>query len=136
MDRTFIRFVGAAMVAALAFAATSLGQSIHVVLGIVVGLPSFVLMIVSRRQLGESFSIMPDAKALVTTGLYSKLQHPMYVFLDLFLVGVIIVLDLPILLWAWGILVVVQTLQSRKEEKVLAAAFGDKFEAYKANVWL
>jgi protein-S-isoprenylcysteine O-methyltransferase Ste14 len=72
---------------------------------------------------------MPEARALVTTGLYSRIQHPMYVFLDLFLASVIVGLDWPIVLWGWAIVVVVQAMQGRREEKVLAAAFGDDYVA-------
>jgi len=135
MDRITLRLVGAAIVAALAFAATSMGEIPRIVLSIVIGIPSFVLMNISRSQLGKSFSIMPEARALVTTGLYSRIQHPMYVFLDLFLVSVIVGFDWPILLLAWAILVVVQTVQGRREEKVLAAAFGADYEAYNSRTW-
>ena len=135
MDRTIIRLVGAATVAAMALAATSMGQGPRLAAGSVVGLPSFVMMILSRRQLGRSFSMMPVARALVTAGVYSKIQHPMYLFLDLFLVALIVVLHWPVLLLAWGILVVVQTLQSRREDKVLAAAFGADYEGYRSQTW-
>jgi len=135
MDKTIIRLLGAAIVASLALAATSIAETPRIVLSIVIGLPSFVLMIISRKQLGKSFSVMPAARALVTSGLYSKILHPMYVFLDLFLVSVIVGLDWPILLWAWAIVVVVQTVQGRREEKVLAAAFGAEYEAHRSRCW-
>jgi protein-S-isoprenylcysteine O-methyltransferase Ste14 len=112
-----------------------MGPLPRLVIGIIIGLPSFLLMLISRRQLGDSFSIMPEAKTLVTTGLYYRIQHPMYFFLDLFLVSIIIVLGWSILLWAWIILVVVQILQSRREEKVLSAAFGAEYEAYQSQTW-
>jgi protein-S-isoprenylcysteine O-methyltransferase Ste14 len=135
MDKTIIRFVGAAIVAVLTLAATSMGQMPRMVLSIVIAVASFALMIISRRQLGKSFSVMPEARGLVTSGLYSRIEHPMYVFLDLFLAAVIVGLDWPILLWAWGIIVVVQTLQARREEKVLATAFGADYEAYRRRTW-
>jgi protein-S-isoprenylcysteine O-methyltransferase Ste14 len=135
MDKTIIRLLGAAIIVALAVAATSIGETPRIILSIVIGLPSFVLMIISRKQLGKSFSVMPAARALVTTGLYSKVLHPMYVFLDLFLVSVIVGLDWPILLWAWAAIVVVQTVQGHREEKVLAAAFGAEYEAYRSRCW-
>jgi len=119
----------------MALAATSMGQGPRLAAGSVVGLPSFVMMILSRRQLGRSFSMIPVARALVTAGVYSKIQHPMYLFLDLFLVALIVVLHWPVLLLAWGILVVVQTLQSRREDKVLAAAFGADYEGYRSQTW-
>ncbi len=135
MDKAIIRLVGAAIVAALALAATSMGATPRIGLSILIGVPSFILMNISRSHLGKSFSIMPEARGLVTTGLYSRIQHPMYVFLDLFLVSVIVGLDWPILLWAWAIIVVVQTVQGRREEKVLAAAFGVDYESYNRRTW-
>jgi protein-S-isoprenylcysteine O-methyltransferase Ste14 len=99
-------------------------------------MPAFVLMNISRHQLGTSFSVMPQAKALVTTGLYSRIQHPMYVFLDLFLAAVIVAFNIPLALVLWGIIVVVQTLQSRREEQVLAARFAGDYEAYRSRTWL
>jgi protein-S-isoprenylcysteine O-methyltransferase Ste14 len=35
---------------------------------------------VARYQLGTSFSIRPEAHQLVTTGLYSKIRNPIYLF--------------------------------------------------------
>ena len=117
MHKTVFRLVGAVIVGSLAFVATTMDQSPRLTIGIVVGLPSFMLMIISRRQLGKSFSMMPEARGLVTTGLYTRIQHPMYLFLDLFLVALIVALDWPIALLAWGILVVLQTLQGRPRKR-------------------
>jgi protein-S-isoprenylcysteine O-methyltransferase Ste14 len=123
-------------VAALALAATSMDQTFRIVVSVAIGLPAFVLMNVSRHQLGTSFSVMPQAKALVTTGLYSRIQHPMYVFLDLFLAALIVAFNIPLALVLWGIIVVVQTLQSRREEQVLEARFAGEYEAYRSRTWL
>jgi protein-S-isoprenylcysteine O-methyltransferase Ste14 len=135
MEKGIVRIVGASFVAALAFAGTSMDTQLRVAIGILVGLPSFALIIVGRRHLGKSFSIMPEAKGLITTGLYSKIQHPLYFFLDMFLAALIVALGLPILLLAWGVLVVVHLLQCRREERVLANAFGDEYEAYRRGTW-
>ena len=136
MDKTVVRLVCVAIVATLALAGTSMDQGSRIVISSIVGLSSFVLMIISRRQLGKSFSIMPQARALITTGLYSRIQHPMYIFLDLFLVALIVALNCPIVLFAWGIFVVTQTLQSQREERVLAASFGDDYAAYRSRTWI
>jgi len=135
MDKTALRLMGAAIAAALAFAATSMSQIPRLAIGIVVGLPSIVLIIIGRRQLGKAFSVKPKAKALVTTGLYSRIQHPMYVFLDLFLLAVIVAFQLPVILWAWGTLVVVHAIEARREEKVLSSAFGPDYEEYRRRTW-
>ena len=86
MNRTVVRIAGALATLVAAYAAASMGHMARVIVGAGVGLPSFILMVISRRQLGASFAIMPEAKSLVTTGLYSHIQHPMYLFLDLLLV--------------------------------------------------
>ena len=135
MDKTIIRLLGAIVIAALVLVALSMGPLPRLVIGIIIGLPSFLLMLISRRQLGDSFTIMPEAKKLVTTGLYYRIQHPLYFFLDLFLVSIIVVLGWSLLLWIWIILVVMQILQSRREEKVLAAAFGAEYKTYQQQTW-
>jgi protein-S-isoprenylcysteine O-methyltransferase Ste14 len=134
MEKTMFRLGGAAVIAALALAATWKPVGTRPLIALLVGLPSFVLMIISRRQLGSAFSAKPEARALVTTGLYAKIMHPMYLFLDLFLIALIVLLGWPILVGVWGVLVIVQTLQARREEKVLGAAFAD-FEAYRNQAW-
>ena len=136
MKNLFFRLIGAAIVAGLALAVTWMSPSVRIAIGILVGLPSFVLMNISRRHLGDSFSVSPKAKALITTGLYSRIQHPMYLFLDLFLLSIIVAIDLPILIIAWAILVIVQTIQSSLEEKVLSAAFGAAYETYRDRTWI
>jgi protein-S-isoprenylcysteine O-methyltransferase Ste14 len=128
--------MGAAIAAMLALATTSTGPGTRIAISIVVGLPSFVLMIVSRRQLGESFAVTPKAKALVTTGLYSRIQHPMYLFLDLFLLCIIVAINSPILILAWAVLVIVQAIQSQREEKILSTACGAQYDAYKDRTWI
>lgn len=135
MDKTFKRVVYAVFVAALTFAALASGETARFVIAILVALPSLVLMLISRRQLGKSFSIGPKATALVTTGIYSKIQHPLYAFLDLLLVGIIIALNMPLLLLLWGGLVTAHILQARREENVLRAAFGAEYDAYRSSTW-
>ena len=111
-----------------------LGTILGIVLTIV--LAAIVLMIVSRRQLGEAFTVTPKAKALVTTGLYSRIQHPMYMFLDLFLLCIIDAINSPTLILAWAVLVTVQAIQSQREEKILSTAFGAQYDAYKDRTWV
>jgi protein-S-isoprenylcysteine O-methyltransferase Ste14 len=79
--------------------------------------------------------VVPEAKGPVTAGLYSKIQHPMFVFLNLFLAAVIVGLGWPILLWVWAILVAAQSLQAPREEEVLAAASRSDHETYRNRTW-
>jgi len=96
----------------------------------------FVLWMVARVQLGKSFSVRAQAKALMTKGLYSKFRHPIYLFGELTIAGLFI---------AWGELLIgcvyfavtvpVQISRIRNEERVLEEAFGEEYRRYKAGTW-
>jgi len=92
-------------------------------------------IVVARYQLGKSFSIKPEAHALVTTGLYSKIRNPIYVFGMVMITGLILVVGRP---EGWLLLVaavVGQTIRARREARVLEAAFGDAYREYRRKTW-
>jgi protein-S-isoprenylcysteine O-methyltransferase Ste14 len=60
-------------------------------LGIGLIIPSFVLLLIAFYQLGNSFDVTPQAKELVTKGLYSKIRHPMYLFQIVLFLGLAMV---------------------------------------------
>jgi len=99
---------------------------------VVVALP---LLALARRQLGDAFAFTPQAKGLVTHGLYARIPHPMYVFLDLALLGGIILLGQTWILVAWVGLVLVQVLQARREARILERAFGAAYRDYRKQTW-
>ena len=95
----------------------------------------FALWMTARRQLGSSFSARPQAKALVTTGLYARFRNPIYLFGQLAYLGLAI---------AWGNVTgfafvgftcVVQILRIRRERAVLEQAFGEAYRAYLIRTW-
>jgi len=96
---------------------------------------SAVLLVVARVQLGGSFAVTAQAKRLVTTGLYKKIRNPIYVFSATFLAGLVVVTERWLLLLPIAVLVPVQMLRARREEAVLADAFGEEYERYKAGTW-
>lgn len=109
--------------------------NVRYLLGIGMAVLGFALWMVARVQLGKSFSVRAQARALVTTGLYSKFRHPIYLFGELAFAGLFI---------AWGKLIgflyfvlvcAVQILRIRKEEAVLEQAFGEEYRRYKASTW-
>jgi protein-S-isoprenylcysteine O-methyltransferase Ste14 len=92
-------------------------------------------ILVARYQLGRSFSIRPEAHALVTTGLYSKIRNPIYVFGGVLVVGIILVLQKPALWMVLIAVVVGQTIRARREARVLEDAFGDAYREYRRKTW-
>jgi protein-S-isoprenylcysteine O-methyltransferase Ste14 len=103
--------------------------------GLAVAAPSLVLFVLARIQLGSAFSVEAKATKLVTTGIYSKIRNPIYVFGGLVLGGVILMLQKPWFLLCLALLVPMQVIRSRKEERVLAAKFGEAYEEYKGKTW-
>jgi len=98
-------------------------------------LVSLVFWIVSRVQLGSSFSVLPTAKRLVTSGIYSKIRNPIYLFTGLANMGIIYLLGNPYLLLIVPIFVIVQIIRAKREEKILVKTFGDKYLDYKKGTW-
>jgi protein-S-isoprenylcysteine O-methyltransferase Ste14 len=94
-----------------------------------------ILWFLARRQLGAAFSVRPEAQLLVATGLYAKLRHPIYVFGTMAFLLVLLALQGWPALAIWAILIPVQVIRARREEHVLAEAFGAEYEAYRSSTW-
>lgn len=103
--------------------------------GLAIALPAFVLLFISRLQLGRAFSIGPRATILVTTGIYSRIRNPIYVFASIMALGLIIWTGLPWLLVVLAVLVPMQIVRSRKEAEVLTAKFGSEYLDYRQKTW-
>ena len=101
------------------------------VLGVVILVPSFALWFLARVQLGSSFSMRPQARELVTHGLYSRIRHPVYLFGSLGILGVILYTGHVQWLWVFALLVPLQLFRILKEEKVLREKFGDAYLEYR-----
>ena len=103
--------------------------------GTVLAIVGISMIALARYQLGKSFSVRAEAHHLLTTGLYSKIRNPIYVFGMVLIIGLILVLQRPIL---WIFLVVVgvaQTIRARREARVLENAFGDAYREYRRKTW-
>jgi protein-S-isoprenylcysteine O-methyltransferase Ste14 len=103
--------------------------------GIAIALPSFVLFVLGRIQLGAAFSVQAKATSLVTTGIYSRIRNPIYVFGALMIAGIILCLQRPWFLLIFAVLIPMQVIRSRKEEQVLTEKFGDAYREYKRKTW-
>jgi protein-S-isoprenylcysteine O-methyltransferase Ste14 len=105
------------------------------VAGLGLAIAGFVLLTIARGQLGASFSVTPQARRLVTTGLYRRIRHPIYVFGSLCIVGFVLFAHAPKLLLLFVILVPVQLIRMRTEGHALEQKFGEDYRAWKRQTW-
>lgn len=103
--------------------------------GLCIAVPAAVLLFTARWQLGKSFSVTPQARELVTSGLYSKIRNPIYVFSALMVAGVLIALQYRYALLLLAVLIPAQLIRARKEAQVLEARFGDEYRKYREGTW-
>ncbi len=110
-------------------------MNVTTVAGVLLAVTSFSLVVLARVQLGKSFAVTPKATELVRHGLYSRLQNPMYVFVDLTICGIALAVHQWYVLLVLAILVPLQIRNGFKERKVLAEKFGERYEAYRGSTW-
>ena len=104
-------------------------------IGTVLAMVGVSFIVIARYQLGKSFSIKAEAHALVTTGLYSKIRNPIYLFGGVMLIGLMLVLQKPGLLILLVAVAIAQTVRARQEARVLEAAFGEEYRTYRRKTW-
>jgi protein-S-isoprenylcysteine O-methyltransferase Ste14 len=123
------------MLALLLVRAQDMVWTTEKIVGAVIVAVFFPAFMLARLQLGKSFSLTAKAERLVTTGLYSRIRNPIYLF------GGLVTVGLSLFVSVWGPLVVaivivpLQIYRSRKEEQVLASAFGEEYMRYKSKTW-
>src|SRR5262249_15355108 len=78
--------------------------------GLALAVPATVLLFIARYQIGRSFSVTPQARELVTHGIYSKIRNPIYVFSGILVAGIALALE-PWALLLLAILIPVQILR-------------------------
>jgi protein-S-isoprenylcysteine O-methyltransferase Ste14 len=103
--------------------------------GLALGIPSFALWFLARKQLGDSFSVRAEARHLVTHGLYSRIRNPVYVFGSLFICGMILFANQPVFLLVFLALIPLQIVRAKKESRVLEEKFGEEYRNYMKRTW-
>ena len=103
--------------------------------GLMIALPAAVTLLVTRFQLGKSFSVMPQARELVTHGIFSKIRNPIYIFGAIFVLGFLVSLQIR---YSYVVLVIgipLQMVRAHQEAKVLEQKFGDAYREYRKSTW-
>ena len=89
----------------------------------------------ARLQLGASFSPWAEARQLVTTGLYRRIRHPIYLFGCLAYFGALAALQISPVLVIWMALAPIEIVRARREERVLESAYGEAYRSYRRATW-
>lgn len=109
--------------------------TVYTYIGLALMIPSFILLIIARLQLGSSFSVEAQANKLVTTGLYRRFRHPIYYFGIVLLLGTGLFLQNRLIFIACCAVIFMQLQRIRSEEKILKEKFGDEYDQYRKNTW-
>lgn len=112
------------------------GMDAMKLIGFTVMIPSLLLWTLSRIQLGRCCSLFPEARKLVTVGMYSKIRNPVYIFGTLTVFSYTLVIGNPLYLLMVIVIIPIQYYRASAEAKLLELQFGPSYRIYAANVWI
>lgn len=84
------------------------------------------------RTLGRSFSVLAQARTLVTAGPYGYVRHPLYLGEIVATLGLAVLRPSAVTFGLWAALCALQVVRTRYEEAVLAGAI-DEYAAYRRS---
>ncbi len=93
-----------------------------------------VMMLVTIRHLGRSFSLVPQARSVVQTGPYRWIKHPLYFAEEITIVGVVLQYLTPVTLMVLVLHIAVQISRILYEEDLLRRNCPE-YASYEASRW-
>ena len=112
------------------------GMRLLVYAGLTVGLSGVALWTVAMVHLGKSLAVLPGGERLVTHGVYKYLRHPVYLGIDMTLFGLFLAVGSTAgMIYLFVVVLPLNILRSRLEEKALLQKFGDAYNAYRQQTW-
>lgn len=115
---------------------SSSGWKFTQLLGIIILLPSLILWSIARIQLGRCCTLLPLADQLVTTGLYSRIRNPIYIFGSLTMIGYLLFYDRCEGILCMLIVAPLQYARASKESSTLESQFGSAYQEYARRTWI
>ncbi len=103
-------------------------------IGTPIVLLSFYFESISHKVLEKAHSYPEEIKKLVTTGIYSKIRHPIYLGRILLNIGFLIIFPILPMAVVAITFIVVWYLMALYEERILIKKFGKRYKKYKEKV--
>jgi len=93
-----------------------------------------IMMLITVRHLGRSFSLVPQARSVVQTGPYRWIRHPLYLSEEIVIVGVVLRYLTPLTVTVLVVHIGIQVCRILYEEDLLRRTFPE-YSAYEASRW-
>lgn len=93
-----------------------------------------IMMLVTIRHLGRSFSLVPQARSVVQTGPYRWIRHPLYLSEEIAIVGVVVRYLTPLTVMVLAVHIAIQVCRILYEEDLLRRTLPE-YSAYETSRW-
>lgn len=97
-------------------------------------LVGMIMMLVTIRHLGRSFSLMPQARSVVQTGPYRWIKHPLYLAEEIAILGIVLQYLTPVTVTIFILHICVQIYRILYEEDLLRRTCPE-YSSYEASRW-